>query len=202
MSAIRFLKNNFVLVIGLALPFLLMVGFMLAASLPASLSDPPEYDLVFAVPDSDSYNLPVFMKLTVDQDGALKAQITPVHKRDLGYGNWKKLYLFEAATQKVRELPLPYPADMEKITETMEFVVESTSGMKLDTTTESPDGYVLSYAGYSSSGLIGELFIGNRYNSEPRLRKGGNSVPLITNGNKRSYFSYGSIEFIGWVTDK
>lgn len=198
MAVKKLLKDNFVLVVGLALPALLMIGFMLAASLPNVVSDPPEYDLVFTIPDNTSPNLPVTLKLTVDKDGSLKAQVTPVRKENYGYGNWKKLYLYEARTQKVRELPLPYPADMDKIAEVKEFAVEATQGMKLDTTSESPDGYTLSYAGYSHSGLVGELFMGNRYNSEPRLRKGSSSVRLVS-GSERSYFYYGNIEFIGWV---
>ena len=43
-----FFKKNFVLVIGLALPVLLIVGFMVATNLPQTLSDPPKYDFVFS----------------------------------------------------------------------------------------------------------------------------------------------------------
>src|SRR5690606_31577904 len=105
------------LVVGLALPALLMIGFMIAASLPNVVSDPPEHDLIFAIPDHTSRNLPVALKLTVNQDGALQAQVTPVRQENYGYGTWKKLYLYEARAQKVRELPLPYPADMDQIAE-------------------------------------------------------------------------------------
>jgi hypothetical protein len=202
MAVKNFIKNNLVLVTGLALPALLMIGFMLAASLPDIVSDPPQYDLVFAIPDNTSRNLPAALKLTVNNDGSLQAQLTPIRKESYdSYSTWKKLYLYEASTQKVRELPLPYPPDMDKITEIKEFAVEATKGMKLDTTSESPDGYTLSYVGYSHSGLVGELFIGNRYNSEPRLRKGSSSVRLVS-GSEHSYFYYGNIEFIGWVLDK
>ena len=44
-----FLKDNFVLIVGLTLPILLMIGFIVwSARLPRSLSDPPKYDLIFA----------------------------------------------------------------------------------------------------------------------------------------------------------
>lgn len=114
MTVKNLIKNNFVLVVGLALPALLMIGFMIAASLPNVVSDPPEHDLIFAIPDHTSRNLPVALKLTVNQDGALQAQVTPVRQENYGYGTWKKLYLYEAHAQKVRELPLPYPADMDQ----------------------------------------------------------------------------------------
>ncbi|HQR50360.1 MAG TPA: hypothetical protein PKW44_01835 [Methylophilaceae bacterium] len=196
-----FVKNNFVLIVGLALPVLLMFGFMIAGSLPNIVTDPPKYDLVFAVADVGSNNLPIALKLTVDKDGTLKAQYTPNRKEGHLYNAWKKLYIYQAKTQKVRELPFPYPADMEKIVDVKEEIVEATKELKLDTTSESPDGYNLSYDGYSHSGLVGELFMGNRYSSEPQLRKGGSAIRLVS-GNARTNFYYGNIEFIGWVMDK
>lgn len=43
--SMRFIKENFVLVVGLVLPVLLMIAFMIFASLPQKLSDPPRYAL-------------------------------------------------------------------------------------------------------------------------------------------------------------
>lgn len=194
-----FIKNNFVLIVGLALPVLLMLGFMVASSLPSVIADPPKYDLIFTVPNGSANNLPIALKLTVGSDGVLRAQYTRNPRENYYYNSWKKLYLYEARTQKVRELPLPYPADMDKITGTTEELVETTKHLKLDTTLESPDGYSLSYDGYSRSGLVGELFMGGNYNSEPRLRKGSSSVKLIS-GNDRMPLYYGGIELLGWVT--
>lgn len=194
------IKNNFVLIVGLALPALLMLGFMVASNLPDIVSDPPKYNLIFSIPETSNNNLPIALKLTVNKDGVLTAQYTHNRKENYSYNPWKKLYIYEAGTRKVRELPFPYPADMDKIVGTKEEVVEATKGFKLVTTFESPDGYTLSYDSYSRSGLIGELFIGGRYGSEPRLRKGSSSVKLIPDNN-RTYFYYGNVEFIGWVTE-
>ena len=199
MTSKNFIKNNFVLIVGLALPVLLMFGFMIASNLPDVITDPPKYDLIFTVTETSNNNLPIALKLTVNKDGVLMAQYIPNRKENYSYNPWKKLYIYEAKTQKVRELPFPYPADMGKITETKEEVVEATKGFKLDTASESPDGYSISYNGHSRSGLIGELFIGSSYSSEPRLRKGSSSVELMS-GDNRTYFYYGSVEFVGWVT--
>ncbi len=208
MASKNFFKDNFVLIIGLALPVLLMFGFMIASSLPNALGDPPKYDLIFTTTDStNSSTTPVSVKLTVDKDGVLKAQYTktPVNANNNGasyyYNAWKKIYVYEAATQKVKELPFPYPADMDKMTGTTEEVVEATKGYKLDTNLESPDGYTMSYDGYSRSGFVGELFVGGRYGSEMRLRKGSSSFPL-TPLNSQSPFYYGSADFVGWATGK
>jgi len=205
MSSSNFIKNNFALVLGITLPVLLMVGFMVAANMPGLVGDPPKYDFVFAISDNydgGNHNIPVTVKLTVGKDGTLRAQYTrtPVQPNTYTYNLWKKLYVYEAATRKVRELPFPYPADMDKITGTKEEVVDATKDLKLDTTQESPDGYSLSYDGYSSGGLVNEMFVGSRYSSEPRLRKGNSSVPLTANDTRPFYYS--NVEFIGWATGK
>lgn len=200
MSLKKFIRENFVLVVGLALPVLLMVAFMVASNIPQTLSDPPRYDFVFSTMDSSGSgnNIPVSVRLLV-KNGVLTAQYTKTQTRPNGYtyNSWKKLYIYEAQTQKVRELPFGYPADMDKITGTRDEAVEALKDKKLSTTLQSPDGYELSYDGYSNSGLVNELFWGSR-NNEPRLCKGSSSVRLTT-GDNRTYFYYSGIEFIGWV---
>lgn len=198
-SAKEFVKGNLVLIVGLTLPVLLMVGFMVAASLPQTIADPPRYDLVFAVPDypQGAQNLPVNVRLVV-KDGVLRAQYTRVAPPNAYPGGWKKLYLFEASTRRVRELPFGFPADVDTIETMREEVVEPTAQLKLDTTLQSPDGYELGYGRYSGGGLLTDVFWRPSYSNEPRLRKGGSSVPL-TRGDGRPQFYYGNVEFVGWV---
>lgn len=201
MASKNFIKDNFVLIVGLALPVLLMFGFMILGSMPISPSDPPKYDLVFSVPENGNANIPVAVKLVVDKSGTLVAQYTRNSKDGYNYNGWKKLYIYDAKSRKTRELPFPYPSDIDKIAGMKEEPVEAAKGMKIDTTLESPDGYTLSYDGYSRSGLVGDLFVGGHYSNEPRLRKGNGSVKLVPEDN-RAPFYYGSVEFIGWVTGK
>lgn len=199
----NFIKDNFVLIVGLALPVLLMFGFMLAANMPQALSDPPKYDLVFSITEYPSYSgtIPIGVKLYV-KDGVLKAQYTKNAPQPSGYSGsnvWKKLYLYDAQTKTVKELPFPYPADMDKIDGMREETLEATKGMKLDTTTEAPDGYELTTDSYSHPGLLGDLFGGGSYSSEPVLKKGASRVKL---SDSRTSFSYQNPEFVGWVTGK
>lgn len=195
----NFIKDNFVLIVGLALPVLLMFGFMLAANVPQVISDPPKYGLVFAITEYPNYSggMPVGVKLYV-KDGVLKAQYT---KTPAGsYSNtWKKLYLYDAAERKVKVLPLPYPPDMDKIESMREETVEATKDMKLDTTTQAPDGYELTTDYYGRSGLLGDIFWGGGSSSEPVLKKGTSRVRL---SDSRTSFNYMSPEFVGWVTGK
>jgi hypothetical protein len=193
-----FIKRNLALVAGLVLPVLLMGFFFIASMLPRAVSDPPKYDMVFAAQDYTGGNtLPVSVNFIV-KDGALKAQYARLNPPG-NYGQWRKLYIYEAKTQKVRELPFGFPADMDKITGTREDVVEAAKELKLDSTLQSPDGYELSYDGYSHSSLVSDLFFyRGGYGSEPLLRKGGSSVRLSMDG-ARAPFYYGQVQFIGWV---
>lgn len=197
----KFLKDNFVLVVGLTLPILLMVGFIVFSTLPRSLSDPPQYDLIFAVPDYSVpvNSLPVSVILLV-KDGILKAQYTRVAPAPNGgyYGTgWKKLYRYQAGPQTVRELPFGIPQDVASIAPTREDTVDATKELKLDSTLRAPDGYELDHGSNSGRGLLTDIFWSTR-SSEPRIRKGASSVRLRT-GDSRTTFYTGNVEFIGWV---
>lgn len=197
MSMKKFIRENFVLVVGITLPVLLMVGFMVVSGLPRPLTDPPRYDFVFSVMDYSTGNaaMPVSIKLVV-KDRALLVQYIP-NQNGNTYTYWKKLYVYDAQTQTVTELPLPYPSGQDAITVMQEEVVAALKGQQISTTLQSPDGYELSYEGYSHSGLINELLWGSG-TREPRLRKGSSSVRLAPADGRTSFY-YNAIEFIGWV---
>jgi len=194
-------KENLVLIVGLTLPVLLMIGFLIASSLPP-LGDPPKYDLIFTTQDYQGpANLPVTVQLIV-KDGVLRAQYVrwlPGPNAFVTNNVWKKLYIYEAGRQTVRELPFGLPAGIDKIEGIKEEVVEATKGMKLDTTLKAPDGYELTHEGYRYRGLVNDLLWNFSHSSNKmRLRKGATSFPLST-GKNDSYFYYGDAVFIGWV---
>ena len=170
--------------------------FMLSTMIPQSLSDPPKYDMIFSMQDHSSTPSPLAVNYVV-KGGTLKAQYTKNHNSASYYG-WKKLYLFDAKTQKVRELSSGLPADSDSIVTMREETIDATKNLKLDTNLEAPDGYQLSYDGYSRSGFMNDLFWNGGYNNETRLRKGASSVKLM-GSDSRTYFYYGYVQFIGWV---
>ena len=197
----EFVKANLVLVVGLALPIVLMAGFLVASGLPQRIADPPKYSLVFAVTDFSQgvSGIPVSVSFVV-QDGVLKAQYIKLAPQPTGYVNnaWKKLYLYDAATQKVRQLSFGFPPNMDAIEGTVVEVVDATRTMRLNTTLQSPDGYELSRDYGSRSGLINEIFWGGGYSNDYRLRKGNSSIRLPVGSNT---IPYGAVEFVGWVTE-
>lgn len=192
-----FIKQNLALVAGIGLPVLMMGFFFVAAAVPRAVGDPPKYSMVFAVQDYRGGGpLPVSVDLFVDK-GRLKARYARVNLPG-NYSGWKKLYIYDAAAGKVRALPFSYPDDMDRIEGTREEVVEATQDMTLDPALQAPDGYELSYDGYSRGGLVNELFWGGGYAREPRLRKGSSSVRLSTDDG-RGALHYGAVQFIGWA---
>ena len=193
-----FLKDNFVLIVGLTLPILLMIGFILVSSLPRALSEPPKYDLIFAVVDYSPpvMNPPLSLALVV-KDGVLKAQYSPVQAGTNYSSAWKKLYRYEAGSQSVQQLTFGIPLHLGDITTTREETVEATASLRLDTRLRAPDGYELTYGRSSRGGLLTDIFWSSS-SSETRLRKGSSSVRLAT-GDGRTNFYASSIEFIGWV---
>jgi hypothetical protein len=195
----EFVKANLVLVVGLALPIVLMAGFLVASGLPQQMADPPKYSLVFAVTDFSQgvSGIPVSVSFVV-QDGVLKAQYIKLLPQPTGYVNtaWKKLYLYDAATQKVQQLSFGFPPNMDAIEGTVVEIVDATRTMRLNTTLQSPDGYELSRDNGSRSGLINEIFWGGGYSNDYRLRKGSSGLRLpLASANA----PYGNVEFVGWV---
>ena len=133
------------------------------------------------------------------KDGVLVAQYAKPPGQQPAFGGWKKLFLYEASSRRVRQLTFGFPADMATIEGTREEPVASAAGLKLDTTLQSPDGYELSFGDRRGGGLMLEIFGGSR-GYEPRLRKGGHSVPITAGA--ADPFGYGGAEFVGWVTGR
>jgi hypothetical protein len=199
-AAKSFVRDNLVLIVGLTLPVLMMAGFLAASTLSRSLTDPPKHDLVFAVSD---YSLrpaaPVSVRLIVDRD-LLKAQYTTLPAQVGGSASteWKKLFIYDAPSRTVRELPFDVPGDAAAIQGTRVDVVDSTKALRLSPSRISPDGYELVYPDGSGGGLFTELFFARRSRYTPRLKKGGSSVPLVL--SEVQAYQGQPAEFVGWVT--
>ncbi|MEZ0262725.1 MAG: hypothetical protein ACAH80_17095 [Alphaproteobacteria bacterium] len=199
MSDKNFFKDNFVLIVGLALPVLLMIGFMVASSLPQS-GEPPKYDLVFYTNDYRNNNAsPVSVNLTV-KNGQLVAQYNKL-KGENNYGTyWPTIYMFDAKTQRVRKLDFGLPKDADKITGMQENAVESTKSLKLSTEVRSPDGYELGNGYYRHRGLFNEVFFGwGGSSSDTSISNGSRNIKLSPDNNN-NYFYGGQAVFLGWVT--
>lgn len=196
MSLPNFIKQNFVLVVGLTLPVLLMLAFMLSTMIPQTLADPPKHDLLFSINDYRSGSgYPFYINLHV-KEGKLYADFQPTKDAYLNT-NWKKLYLFDAKTQKVKQIDIPPPENITTDMKGQKVLLEATKDLKLDKNITAPDGYEFSYGRHSRSGLVNELFWGGGRYDGIRLRKGSSSLKLPPHDGT-DYYYYGA-EFIGWV---
>ncbi|MCW8386087.1 hypothetical protein OQJ18_02005 [Fluoribacter dumoffii] len=194
MMSSKWIKSHLTLIAGLSLPLLLILVFVIA-NLPFFKTDPPRYNLLFSILDSSSSPFPVQVNFFV-KNGRLVAQYS---KNQNNYWGIKKLYLFDAKTQKVRELPLDFSV-LNNNANFKEEVVQATKQFKLDTSLESPDGYTL-YTDNDNlnTGLLSDLFLGSNYrNNSICLKKNSTCIKLPNLGTGR-YFNASNVQFIGWV---
>jgi hypothetical protein len=189
MALKNFIKENFVLVAGLALPVLLVVLFLLFSIVPRSMAAPPQYEVLFA----DRYHGPQNRNAPYDahffvKEGILMAR---VWKTQDTYSR-TRLMAFDGKT--LREIPY----DIGNVPDRAEIALDGFKGMKLDDSAIAPDGYVFESGRHGSHGLVTEFFGAGYHDAAPRLTKG--AVSYSVPGNENYY--YGNIQFIGWIIQK
>ncbi len=190
----KWIKSHLTLLAGLSLPILLMLVFVVS-NISFFKTDPPRYNLLFSILDSSASPFPVQVNLIVKND-KLVAQYTKVQN---SYWGIKKLYLFDAKTQKVRELPLDFPS-LNNNVNFKEEIVQSAKQFKLDTSLESPDGYTLYTDNNNlSTGLLSDLLLGNNYRNNAICLKKNSTCIRLSNLGEGRYFSSNNVQFIGWV---
>lgn len=210
----KFIKDNILLILGISLPLLLVVLFMVASSLPKYLVAHPQYDFFF----SDSrYN---YMEFQV-QEQKIYMKVDPER-----YQNEKflpNLYRYVAATGKTQEITLQAP-DMSKYqtldgsakrngvnsnivseinrsnnTGPIMILLAETAALNINTELTAPDGYRFSKDGYNyNRGFVMLFGVENSYrNHGPVISKSGKSIPISYNSSAGSHYS--QLNFIGWV---
>ena len=190
----KFIKENLVLVIGLALPLLLIVLFFVAAVLPKSMGAPPQHEMLFTTMKYEYESSPDFL---LDFSVKNKQLLVKARKNDDKGKNFssKKLMAYDGKTETVREIAI----DTSKLADGAEVLLEETKNFSIDTSAVSPDGYVLDGPNYSGNGLVGGLFGGGYRNSGYRLKKGNIGYKLA---NTPVDYYYDQVKFIGWVVKK
>ncbi len=190
----NFIKENLVLLIGLALPVLLIVLFFVATVIPKMYSTPPQYEVLFSVQDYTSQNKQDYIVNFKVKNKQLMIKTKKADDKNYSY-NSKKLMAYDAKTEVMREISI----DESKFSDGAEILLEETKNMTIDTAMVAPDGYMLENQGYSGTGLIGGLFGGGYRNHGYRLKKG--NVGYKINTQQNNYY-YDQLSFIGWVVKK
>lgn len=190
----NFIKENLVLVIGLALPVLLIVLFFVATVIPKMAGTPPQHEVLFSVQDYSQKTKPDYIIDFKVKNKQLMVKVKKADEKD-NYYNSKKLMAYDAKNEIMREITI----DASQFSDDAEILLAETKNMIIDTAMVAPDGYMMENQQYNNNGLVGGLFGGGNRNSNYRLKKG--SVGYKINTPQNNYY-YDQLHFIGWVVKK
>ena len=203
MALKKFIKENFVLAVGLSLPVLLIVLFFVASVLPRSMAVPPQHKMLFITIRYDYQNPPPYNIDFIVRDGVLKTRLVRNSKPAAGQPytqnyNLKKLMVYEGKTQSIREIPYDL-SKLGEVADGTEVVLDELKDMTVDSSTKAPDGYEFNTPGYRSGGLAPFLFWDGGYRSGARITKGAVSFKIPDGGE--TYYP-NDVQFVGWVVGK
>ena len=191
------IKENFVLIIGLTLPVMLVVLFFVASVVPKYMSAPPQYEMLFSTSRYDHQNPPLYNVNFVVRDGVLKARVSKIDPKINNF-NAKKLMTYDGKTESVKEIFFD-TVKIGDVADGTEIILDETKDMTIDPSNKAPDGYEFDRPSYNSGGLVTELFSGGRHARGYRIKKG--SVGYKLPNTSRDYY-YDDVQFIGWVVRK
>lgn len=189
----RFLKNDFALTVGIALPIFLIIVFYLAAVLPKILVKSPKTDLLYLTTAYPHDGVSTEIK-----EGTLRIWITPEVRK--GSLPMPRLFRFHAKTQTSTEIPISISTGPGIIiaNKQEELMIPALKDLKLDTETTSPDGYKAEISFPNAGGVI-NLFL---LNTKRTLTISKNGSVINVSEEKNSADNYKSIQFIGWIREK
>ncbi len=184
---VRISKDNLLMLIGISLPLLVILLFLLATTLPRVLVAPPQHDFLFTSYVSAYPKVPA-AGVTIDvYQGRARARLY----RNQG-SQVTKLFLFDHETSNVREIPISIPGEAEALENGTEIRIPEVEGLQLDPSLRAPDGYEFRGPQYSGGGIFSEL-LGMRRRRRATIVKGGSVTPLPL--DPPAY----SVNFLGWV---
>ncbi len=183
----RISKDNLVIVIGISLPLLVILLFLLATTTPKFLVAPPQYDFLFTSFVSAYPNVPP-ARVNIDvYQGQVRARIY----RNQG-AQVTRLFLFDHNTSNIREIPISIPGHADTLENGTEIQIPELKGLKLSASLQAPDGYEFRGPDYRGGGIIPEL-LGMRRRRRATIARGGAVIPLPLDP------PYYSVLFLGWI---
>ena len=192
------LSDNLVIVVGVSLPLLLVLFFVLARGLPASRVADPRHDLIFASNYYDHQTNSLEFSVV---EGQLKVRYFPESFGDQGRALVRprpQLHYFDVSRRAVRDIPVELPVDGEgRLAERIQYIdVPALDGLQLDPGNTAPDGYRFEAMRRQGRGLFTELLVGGgSYRNGPVLEKEGRRIEIPTDA------PYYSSRAIGWVVE-
>lgn len=192
MALKKLVRENAALVIGILLPAVVVVFFLLATYIPRFLVDPPQYDFLFT--EDHSYVAQGSRwryEIDVDPQGKLRVRAFAVETDR--YTPRTRLFLYEHSSDSVREISLPWPETPEDAEAGVVLEVPEFRDEVIDPRQVAPDGYELIEPRRSGGDFLGLFYRGDRRG----LAIGKNGARVNVPSGTDSY-SYGA-RFLGWV---
>jgi hypothetical protein len=188
----KILRDNIILVAGIALPLIVMLFFLLALWIPRWLVAPPQHDLLFSGVSWSEKSI-YTVNLIVTEEGRLKARY---FKQKEGQSPRRRLFIYEHSTQDVREISIPRPLEENTTESETEREISGLAARTISTNRTAPDGYEFRGMQYIRNDFLWMGFGGRR--SKLSIRKQGAVVTIPT---LSSYPYYNGTEFVGWLVD-
>lgn len=191
MSVSHFLKRNFVAILGVALPLLLVLVLLISRSVSVSSVAPPTHDLLLTANNYGS----ALLEFRVEQ-GKLVVRYVPIKETaGMRARPAPELLYLDAGRQAVRPITIELPVDEDgSLSEKAQIIeVPELAGLSLSADSVSPDGYRFERVS-RSGGLFTEFFGGN-YRYRYALVKDGRRIGL------QSMEQYYNVDLVAWVID-
>jgi hypothetical protein len=193
-----FLKENFVLALGISLPVLLIITVVIAQQLSLP-SAPPQYKAIFAV-QNQYYNHKPY-KFEVDENGKLSVSYKEPephpNQNNYHYNHKANIYIYDPALNYARAIKFDAPEGL-KTGEIKVFETTELDKYRLNTSELSPDGYFFTKHNRRSGGnLFTDVFGYRSTYSRYALKKENHIVSI-----KIDDYFYGQEKFIGWVIEE
>lgn len=185
----QFLKDNFVLFVGIALPLVLVLLFFLAGQFSKQTVADPQYDAVFAL-DYYPNNVGNPYSISVD-NGNIVIKKNEMDDKNQPHIQKPRLYIFDHKTLQTRALEINLDNLVNGVV--LDHDLTALNEKTIIAGEVAPDGYRFDYHYRSGGGLFGELFGGYRYRSNYVLRKDNRTIPL------EGPHSYYQAHIVGWV---
>jgi len=194
-----FLKRNFVMVLGVSLPLLLIAVLLLVQGISRMTAARPAFPVFFV--SYETYFDQHFYAFDIGDDGRLDVAFSrPANDAGDTFNRPGDaiLVLYDARSESLDTFRLKAPEDSVAGSRVELALPQAVSALAFSDQRIAPDGYRLELSGYRGGGLLRELFGGGRKSRDYRLVRDGVSfnVPDIAG----SGFGQNAA-FIGWVVD-
>lgn len=182
---------------GISLPVLVVVFFLLATYVPRWLVDAPQYDFLFTQ-DWRNTNDRLLWRYEIDLDGRDQLRVRAFPTEPDEYAWLPRLFRYEHESGEVHEIRLPVPESSEVDEDGVLVEVPELGSIIVDPRKIAPDGYELMDRGGRQGQLLGLFYRGNR--DDLAISKSGAVVAVhFGQEHDRYYYDFYNLQFLGWV---